>query len=549
MKHGLLLAALTISSLSGQISAQNESGISFSGKLQVDLLVPEEDKAIGTEKYSSDVLSNTYLDLNLNSKYVSAGTRLELLSNPLPGYEANFKGEGIPYLFVSGRYKNVELTVGDYYEQFGSGLILRTYEERSLGIDNSLRGGRLKASFSGVSVKLLGGKQRNYWDHDGGLVYGGDIELNIDEWARRLRETNTYLQLGVSYVGKHEGDENIFVSPTQRLNLPQNVGSFDVRARLQKGNYSFLAEYAYKVNDPTFTNQYIYRPGSALLLSGSYSKKGLGALIQVKRSDNMSFRSKRSQTGTALYINHLPAFTMQQTYALAALYPYATQPDGEWAFQGELRYNFKRHSVLGGKYGTDIKLNYSRIQSIEENFITGNAPQMGTLGYKSRFFKIGNELYYQDINVEISKKISRSFKLSGMYMNQAYNQQVIEGEGRNGNIIWSNIFILEGKYQINNRFTLRSELQYLRTKQDQGDWMFGLVELSVLPYLMFSVSDMYNNGSTGLHYYMASGSFVYQAHRIQLSYGRTRAGFNCSGGVCRYVPASRGFQVSYSTSF
>ena len=42
---------------------------------------------------------------------------------------------------------------------------------------------------------------------------------------------------------------------------------------------------------------------------------------------------------------------------------------------------------------------------------------------------------------------------------------------------------------------------------------------------------------------------TYRANRLMLSYGRTRAGYNCSGGVCRYVPASRGFSISYSYNF
>ena len=52
--------------------------------------------------------------------------------------------------------KNVEVTLGNYYEQFGSGFILRTYEERSLGIDNSLLGARVVARpFKGVQLKAF----------------------------------------------------------------------------------------------------------------------------------------------------------------------------------------------------------------------------------------------------------------------------------------------------------------------------------------------------------------------------------------------------------
>lgn len=66
---------------------------------------------------------------------------------------------------------------------------------------------------------------------------------------------------------------------------------------------------------------------------------------------------------------------------------------------------------------------------------------------------------------------------------------------------------------------------------------------------MISVSDEYNCGETNIHYYQGSVTFNKNSHRIQLGYGRTREGFNCSGGVCRYVPASRGVTISYNYNF
>ena len=72
---------------------------------------------------------------------------------------------------MKGKFEKLEITLGNYYEQFGSGFILRTYEERSLGIDNSLLGARLLYKpFNGVSLKLLSGKQRRYWKHNKALV-------------------------------------------------------------------------------------------------------------------------------------------------------------------------------------------------------------------------------------------------------------------------------------------------------------------------------------------------------------------------------------------
>ena len=69
--------------------------------------------------------------------------------------------------------------------------------------------------------------------------------------------------------------------PTHRLNLPRNVNAFDVRARLQHGAFSILAEYAAKGQDPSFDNGYIYRNGYVAMLSGSYSKRGASVLLQL----------------------------------------------------------------------------------------------------------------------------------------------------------------------------------------------------------------------------------------------------------------------------
>ena len=102
--------------------------VTLSGSIQSDILVPQDDEKIGTEHSDDKVLTNTYVDLKLSSKYVDAGGRFEFLKYPLPGYEPDLKGWGVPHMYVKGHYKNLELTVGDYYEQFGSGFVLRTYE-------------------------------------------------------------------------------------------------------------------------------------------------------------------------------------------------------------------------------------------------------------------------------------------------------------------------------------------------------------------------------------------------------------------------------------
>ena len=551
MKRFLLISSclLTMSAMA------QDNKVTLSGSVQSDMLVPQADDKIGAEK-TEDFQTNTYVDLHLQHTDFEAGARLEYLEHPLPGFENDFKGWGVPHFYAKGRLSWAEFTVGTFYEQFGSGFILRTYEERSLGIDNSLLGGRLVLKpVKGITLKALGGRQRHYWDWNKSFVSGADAELNIDEWVPAMQQSDTRLMLGASWVNKYEDTEDIMADLTHKLNLPKYVNAWDVRAQLNKGNISVLAEYAQKTDDPSFANGYIYKKGSAAMVSTSYSQKGLSVLLQAKRSENMASKSQRTVIGTSSAINHLPAFTQDQTYALAALYPYATQlADGEWAYQAEVGYNFKRKTALGGKYGMNLKVNYSYVRAIDRKFtdgvnhtaIGGQMALAGTEGYKSSFFKWGDNTYYQDLDVQLSRKFSKAFKLNLMYMNQRYNKTQVEGHG---GMIHADIFVADGKYQFSPKTTLRVEAQYLSTKQDEGDWVFGLAELSLVPHWMLTVSDMYNCGETDTHYYQGLVTYNTGAHRLQVGYGRTRAGYNCSGGVCRWIPAQKGFTLSYNYNF
>lgn len=545
------MAVLAASAANAQVDLGK--GISLTGSIQSDMLVPTGEQADGSNE---DFRTNTYADVSLSSKMLDFGVRLEYLEHPLPGFETDrgFKGWGVANAYGKFHIKDFELTVGNYYEQFGSGFILRTYEERSLGIDNSLLGGRVVIRpFKGVQLKALAGVQRHYWSYNDALISGADMELSLNQWFKGLAEKDANLTLGASWVNKHgDDDAQIPADATHILKMPKNVNSFDVRASFNKGGFNILAEYAQKDADPSFKNNYIYRKGYVGMLSTSYSKKGMSILLQAKRSDNFSSVSDRTESGSGSAVNHLPAFTEDHTYALAALYPYNTNKNGEWAYQAQFGYNFKRRTALGGKYGMNVKVNFSHVHAIDMNYKSSTAlPDLtpgswGTDGYGSAFWKWGDKTFYQDLNVQVERRIAKGFKLNLMYMNQFYNKTVIEGEG---GMIHSNIFVADGLFTINPKTKLRVEAQYLTTGEDEGDWIYGLAELSLAPHWMITASDMYNAGETKEHYWQTYLTYNIKSHRIQLGWGRTRAGYNCSGGVCRYIPQTKGFTVSYNYNF
>jgi hypothetical protein len=369
----------------------------------------------------------------------------------------------------------------------------------------------------------------------------------LNEVFSSFAESKTHITIGGSVVSKYQpANDPIY-------NLPENVAAFAGRTNINRGKVNFGAEFAYKSNDPSYTNGNIFKSGNAALVTASYSQKGLGISLAAKRIDNMSFRSDRNATINDLQINYLPATTKQHAYSLAAFYPYATQPNGEFGYQADVVYTIPKGSKLGGKYGTTIAFNYSIATSIDKAKVNDSTAigESGTLGYKSNPFKMGSELYFQDINIEIGKKINKNLKITLTYLNQIYNKAVIQVGAYP--TIYSNIGIAEIQYKLTDTRTIRAEIQYLSAKQDTKNWVLGLIEYTVAPHYFLALVDQYNYGNDDaakrIHYYNVSGGYTVGTNRFALGYGKQRAGIFCVGGVCRNVPASNGITLSITSSF
>ena len=206
------------------------------------------------------------------------------------------------------------------------------------------------------------------------------------------------LTVGGSFVSKFQtGSEVIYQSYT--LKIPQNIGASAGRINLNYGNLKLFTEYAYKINDPSDINAYIYKPGESVFVTATYSMKGLGIFIAGKRSDNMSFKSDRTARGSDLNINYLPALTKQHSYTLLAYYPYATQPNGEIGYQAEIIYKIKKESKLGGPYGTEVSINYSKFNGLDTMRMPAADDTIRRIGYSSNYFGFGKH-YFSDINIE-----------------------------------------------------------------------------------------------------------------------------------------------------
>ncbi|HRY98687.1 MAG TPA: DUF6029 family protein [Bacteroidales bacterium] len=543
--------------------AQGFSGTPVvNGSFQMDVQAYRSDSVIGIteEDIRGEKLGmNAFARINYSLGGFSAGIRYEAFLKPLSGYEDQWEGQGIANRYVSYSKDQFDITLGHFYDQFGNGLVFRSYEEWSLGYDNAVDGVRVKFTpLPGIQVKGIYGTQRYYWTtyreeaKKRGIVRGVDAEFGLNELIPALKESRTQLILGGSAISKYEKDDPT-LGPYQ---LPENVAAFAGRFQATRGKVNLSGEYAWKVNDPNELNNYIYRNGQAAFLTASYSRKGLGLMVSAKRIDNFYFKSRRTETANALDINFLPPITKQHGYSLPAMYPYATQPNGEMGVSGQAVFTLPKKTRLGGAYGTTISLGYGLVKGLKKSQVNDTLPlnTLGTLGYTSDFLAFGKVKYFEDLTLEISRKFSPTFKGILQYTRLDYNFDVVEEGIEDGHLFYTaDILVLDLTRKLTATRSLRLELQYLSTDQDSGDWVAASLEYTMAPHWFFSVMDQYNFNNpvsdNTYHYYNFAFGYIRNTSRIALSYGRQREGILCVGGVCRNVPAASGLTLTLTSSF
>ena len=161
----------------------------------------------------------------------------------------------------------------------------------------------------------------------------------LNSLIKSIENSPFRVNFGGSFVSVYEKAEDKFIidpisGDSYKMNTPENIGSGAARVQMSYNAFNINAEYAKKGQDPNAVNGYIFREGQAALVSAGYAAKGLGINLSAKRIDNMSSKSRRNQVGNMLNVNYLPALTRQHAYSLFAMYPYATQVNGErWAFR------------------------------------------------------------------------------------------------------------------------------------------------------------------------------------------------------------------------
>lgn len=503
----------------------------ITGDLQTNVSIFQRDSAIGA--YNTPLYDNyftgieSWMTVNYNSAGFNAGIRLDgFLNSNLFNPNGSYTGVGIGYYFLEKEVGKLTIHAGHFYEQFGSGIVYRSYEDRGLGADYATYGVDLKYQLhENWILKGFAGLEKNqfsfYKPTIKGLNVDGSISLSDDV---RLMPGAAFLNRTIDQASMDFIVSTINSYDSVDRFIPKyNVYAFSGYYTLAVKKFSWYLEAAGKTHEAIkdSSGKLIDVPGSVIYTSLSFSQKGLGLTGQFKRTENYVLRTSPNETLLNGVLNYIPPMARQNSLRLPARYQPATQYLGELAYQVDAVYTPVK--------GYTFDASFSNIRDLSNKHLWTE--------------------FYAQLEVTSSKKFQ--YVVGGQYV--FYNQRVYLSEPLPDQTAITPF--AELIFKPTKKKSLRFELQYQNTQEDYGSWLFVLGEYSVAPNWSFAVSDMYNidpnpeKTADKNHYYNFFVAYTKSANRFTLSYVRQVAGINCTGGVCRYEPAFSGLKFALTSSF
>ena len=554
-------AQIKIGENGGQVSVALESNSSYYNK---DATLESIGLDTPAKRKFGDYGSNNYLKVDYNFDRFSAGAQLDGYFPALYGYaiydylrdnkRADSGNTTFLSLYTQWEAQNWGVRLGDIYDQFGNGLIFRSYEDRALAFNNSLLGARAYYNLNdAVTLKAVAGKPRLYNERSENWVYGADLSLSLSEV---LGWSNSILSLEGSYVGRYDselGDLAFLDIKEQTLNMVSG------RLNFERSGFTFRGEYAQKLNEDLYNPVKAPAKGNVIFLDFGYNYKRFSASASFRRMENMTttIDNRLEAIGGGNAMSYIPLLTRQHTYSLANLNPY----QGASVFTG---------GEIGGQIDLYYSLRNPKVRGKYWNF-HANLSIFNTMDHKDIYdSNIEGRNVWRDFNFDIERQWNKKFKTTFLYSYQRWDQAINKEDAAEAHYCTSHIFVGDVTYKFNKKHSVRVEAQYLSSNEYEGDWVAGTIEYNFAPKFSIYASDMWNcepmrdglygnyyitNPLTGagdnylLHYYQVGASYTHNSLRVQLSYGRNRAGYVCSGGVCRFQPAFTGGNLAVTLSF
>ncbi|MBR5013203.1 MAG: hypothetical protein IKY16_01210 [Bacteroidales bacterium] len=524
MKRTIIILGLVVASSAAMAQDNGYLTGSFESNNHLYVNDPTNEFQSADDRFGS----NNYLKFDYYKGAFSAGMQMEGYLPAQIGYPTELQKYALSNFYLNWRDDNFQVTAGTFYDQFGSGLLFRSWEDRLLGLNNAIMGARFAYNWEDkIAFKALWGMPRLGMEFSDTQVRGADLSVSL---SNIIGLDDIVLSVEGSVLNKYS---SISIAEEEAGGKPNSLGwsgrvNFDWNGFFAKGEMVDLGKKVVAKD---------IKRGNAQLVELGYNGRGLGVTLTGRRLEWMGQNIISNSTSSANLISYVPAMSTQYTYMLTTLHPYNPQVgdastaafnSGEMGGQLDAFYNFRRGTAIGGKRGMKVHANFSTYYAIA---------QEGS-------FQPGN-LLFRDFSFDVEKQWTKEFKMVLLYSLQEYNP----GYGQYKTTWLSNIFVADLLYKWTSELSTRLELQYLKTYEDKKDWMAALLEVNFAPHWSVWGSDMYNHGMTKKHYYNVGVSYAKGRTRLALGYGRYKDGYICSGGVCRSIPQYTGANFTITTSF
>lgn len=546
--HSLMKKIYILSTLLGLFfSEANSQWGYFTGSFQSNTNFFVRDEKIGAANLphydNLKVGTDAWFNLNYNNEKfgLDLGVRLDLFYNSILRVPTTpYTAVGLGNFFVKKKVKDLTITGGYIYDQIGTGIIFRTYEERALGIDNALLGARVEYNVKDMlKVKAFAGVQKLKFSVRKPIIVGASIEGNFS-----IKDKVTLVP-GVGFMNRSMDKESMeaVVSTIEAYDtLGRFVPKFNTYAAtiyntLTAGNVTWYVEGAYKTSEAIKKDQIrdakdtlINSAGNCVFSTLNYSQKGFGLTLQFKRTENFYLHSSPNPT-EALFdgiISFLPPVGRQNSLRLPSQYFAPSLENRELAFGAEATFspNKKMTFTIQGSYIRDFIL---------------------------KKYNPTDTAFFGEAYIDAIFKPTKNMEVEVGFQYVRYNRFVYRKEGAHDVDAYTPF--AEFKYKINKKHSIRMELQYQHVEKIFGQWIYGLLEYNFAPHFSIAVSDMWNfdpNPETNPyknHYYSVFAGYTIGANRFTVSYVKQVEGIVCTGGVCRLEPAFSGVKIGINSTF
>lgn len=480
------------------------SGLGFSNHLEYSYNVE-------TKK---EILEN-WLNLDYTLGMFSAGMRLDVFqpNDPDPSISrGKDRFAEIDYKYfkadIGDRSEGLEAIGGNFYTLFGRGMVLKSYEDRAIRIDNNLLGIKVTGRYMGFILTGLSGTASNINNERNDILHAADLEYR--GWRP--------VKFGATVASNLPPSEEIARTTLASIRLLPSFWNIDV-----------YTEYTAKFNEDIRQN--VFEGSETIVGQGFYGNLNfyigsLSLLGEYKYYDNIAFTS---QDGTIFY-NTPPSVRLEYTYTLPNRHPSPLNQANEKGFQVAAGYSLSEETYLNAAYTQTKSLPsssyYQRVNQI-------NIPVSTQL---QEFYFNGQ----QDWNDNLTTIAAF-----------AYNEELATNT--------KNITpILENRFYFGEVNTIKIilEHQHVTDRTTDEKYFSDVLSVEYLRSPKFSIAFVAEvqtkepePGRTARKFwgFVQAGYKIGGHTDINLLVGTRQAGNICIGGVCRFEPAFQGVELKLLT--